>query len=257
MTARWEPERVAPELVELTRALGDPARDLVILAEGNTSEAFEDGTIAVKASGARMDAAGPDDFVVVDVAELVSLMLADDADQAVLTAALDAGEHAGARRRASIETLVHVAVRHFAPVRYVAHTHPTAVVSLLASVHAEHAFDETVYSDELVVLGTPLFVPYAQPGIALGREFFERLRGHVDAHGALPSLVLLGNHGIVAISESSAGALAVSEMAVKSARVRTGALAVGGIAGLSAQSTAAYFDREDFRERRSGLAGRV
>ena len=42
---------VSPELVALT-LLGEPDRDLVILAEGNTSELLDDGRLVVKASGA-------------------------------------------------------------------------------------------------------------------------------------------------------------------------------------------------------------
>ena len=56
MTVGWHPELVSDELVALTRSLGDPAKDLVILAEGNTSQRLADGRIAVKTSGANMQA---------------------------------------------------------------------------------------------------------------------------------------------------------------------------------------------------------
>lgn len=255
MAARFATGLVGDELLDLTRRLGEPERDLVILAEGNTSELVGDDLIVVKASGSSMQTATADDFVAVEVSPLVELLRDPAIDQAALTAALDAGERDGRRVRASIETLVHVAVRAFEPARYVAHTHPTAVVSLLASVRAADAFTEAVYSDELVVLGQSLFVPYAQPGIDLGRFFLERLERHVDEHGSVPSLILLGNHGIVATSATAAGAEAISLMAVKSARVRLGALQAGGIAGLDAEATAHYFERDDFRERRASLSG--
>lgn len=255
MTARFAPDLVGDELVALTRRLGEPERDLVILAEGNTSELVADDTIVVKTSGASMRDATHDDFVAVEVSSLIALLRSTDTTQEQLTAALDAGERGGVRVRASIETLIHVAVRAFDPARFVAHTHPTAVVSLLASVIAAESFAAPVYSDELMVLGRPLFVPYAQPGIDLGRVFLERLGEHVETHGEVPSLILLGNHGIVATSHSAAGAEAVSLMAVKSARVRLGALQAGGIAGLDEAATAHYFDRADFRERRQTLSG--
>ena len=253
--ARFAPELVGDELIALTRRLGDPAQDLVILAEGNTSERIGDDTIVVKTSGSSMRDAARDHFVAVEVSPLLELLRDPSASQDALTAALDAGERDGRRVRASIETLIHVAVRAFAPARYVAHTHPTAVVSLLASVRAEDAFAAAVYSDELVVLGRSLFVPYAQPGMDLGRIFLERLGAHVDEFGEVPSLILLGNHGIVATSASAEGAEAISLMAVKSARVRLGAIQAGGVAGLDAAATAHYFDRADFRERRAALSG--
>ena len=40
-----------PDLIEYSRAIGDPARDYVILGEGNTSLSVGDGTFWVKASG--------------------------------------------------------------------------------------------------------------------------------------------------------------------------------------------------------------
>jgi rhamnose utilization protein RhaD (predicted bifunctional aldolase and dehydrogenase) len=255
MTAVWDPDLVGAELVVLTRSLGERSRDLVILAEGNTSQRLPDGRVVVKASGSNMRTATAEDFVVVDVDPLVELMRSPTANQADLTTALDAGEHAGRRRRASIETLVHVAAQAFAPTAFVGHTHPTAVVGLLASVHAATAWDHHVYSDEAVVIGRPLYVPYATPGIDLGRVYLEALRRHVDTHGELPTLVLLGNHGIVVNAPSPAGVEAGSEMAVKGALVRVAAYSVGGVAPLDMAAVDKFFAREDVIERRARLGG--
>ena len=46
----WEPDLVSAPLLSLTTQLGESARDLVVLAEGNTSELLDDGRLAVKAS---------------------------------------------------------------------------------------------------------------------------------------------------------------------------------------------------------------
>lgn len=254
MTVVHAPEQVSQELVELTRSLGRPERELAILAEGNTSQLLDRGKLAVKASGSRMATATAEDFLVVDVAPLAALLTDPAATQQDLTAALDAGTVGGRRRRASIETLVHVAVQAVAPTAFVGHTHPTAVVGLMASVRAEGAFDRLVYSDEAAVVGRPLYVPYAQPGLALGRVFHERLRRRYEETGELPALALLGNHGIVAMAPTVEGIDGISAMAVKGAQVRATAYAVGGIAPLSDESVTAFFDREDVTERRHHLA---
>lgn len=254
MSAVWDPSLVSEDLLALTRSLGDPARDLVILAEGNTSQLLPDGRVVVKTSGSNMQRATAEDFVVVDVEPLVDLMRSPTSTQADLSAALDAGEHGGRRRRASIETLVHVAAQAFAPTAFVGHTHPTAVVGLLASVHAAGAYERHVYSDEAVVIGRPLFVPYASPGVDLGRAYHQGLQRHWETHGELPALVLLGNHGIVANAPSTEGVEAVSAMAVKGARVRVAAHSVGGVAPLDAAKVEAFFAREDITERRRSLA---
>ncbi|MCZ2811033.1 class II aldolase/adducin family protein [Modestobacter sp. VKM Ac-2979] len=255
MTATWDPSLVSTELVQLTRALGEPGRDLAILAEGNTSQLLDDGRVVVKASGSGMRDVDAEDFVVVDVDPLVALIRDPRSTQADLTAALDAGEHEGRRRRASIETLVHVAAQAFTPTPFVGHTHPTAVVALLASVHAATAYDTYVYSDEAVVIGRPLFVPYAQPGVELGRVYLEGLTRHWETHGELPQLVLLGNHGIVVNAPSAAGVEGVSQMAVKGAQVRSAAYAMGGVVPLPAASVETFFARDDIEERRRILAG--
>ena len=254
MTATSEPDLVSAELLALTRSLGDPPKDQVILAEGNTSQLLDDGRLAVKASGARMADVDEEDFVVVDLPPLVDLLGSDSATQADLTAALDAGEVGGLRRRGSIETLVHVAVQAVRPVAYVGHTHPTEVVGLLSSSSAPTAFDRAAYSDEAVVLGHPLFVPYAQPGIDLGRLFHRRLVEHVDRVGELPQLVLLANHGIVAIAPTAEGVEAVAEMSVKAARVRRIAYSVGGLTPLTEEAVDAFFARDDISERRGNLS---
>lgn len=254
MTTTHEPGLVSPDLLALTRSLGRPDRDLVILAEGNTSQLLDDGRLVVKASGSRMRDVCEEDFVVVDQAPLVDLVTSPSSTQADLTDALDAGRVDGLRRRGSIETLVHVAVQAVKPAAFVGHTHPTAMIGLLSSVHAESAFDYAAYSDEAVVIGRPLYVPYAQPGIDLGRVFHARLKGYVDRYGELPQLVTLGNHGIVAIAPTPDGVEAISDMAVKAAQVRTAAYSVGGVVPLSADSVDRFFAREDIGERRGNIA---
>lgn len=253
MTTLHEPHLVSPELLELTRSLGRPERDLVILAEGNTSQLLPDGRLVVKASGARMRDVTEQDFVTVDVGPLMELVTDPRATQGDLTEALVTadGDHP---RRGSIETLVHAAVQAVAPAAFVGHTHPTEVIGVLASPHAEEAFARAAYSDEAVVIGRPLFVPYAQPGIDLGRLYHQRLVEYADREGGLPQLVLLANHGIVAIAPTAAGVEGISEMAVKAATVRRIAWSMGGLAPLSEEAVTKFFDRDDVAERRSNIA---
>ena len=254
MTAVHAPELVTQELIDLTVSLGRPERDLVILAEGNTSQRLPDGRLVVKASGATMAAATADDFVTVEVEPFLDLLTRPEATQADVTAALDAGVVDGRRRRGSIEALVHIAVQAVAPVEFVGHTHPTAILGLMASVHAAQAYQSWVYSDEAVVIGRPLYVPYASPGVELGRVFYAALKRHHDEVGELPQLVLLGNHGIVAIAPTAAGVDGISAMAVKGAQVRAIAYSIGGVVPIPSSSVAAFFAREDISERRGKLA---
>jgi rhamnose utilization protein RhaD (predicted bifunctional aldolase and dehydrogenase) len=105
-----------------------------------------------------------------------------------------------------------------------------------------------------VVGASPLYVPYAQPGIALGQTFHAALAQRVEQTGELPQLVLLGNHGIVAIAPTADGVDGISAMAVKGAQVRTAAYAVGGVAPLTDEQVTKFFARDDIAERRGNLA---
>lgn len=257
MTAvRWQPESVPAELVALTRRIGDPAADLVVLAEGNTSTRLADGTFAVKASGSRMDAADASDFVVADPADLLAALKDPDTTQDEVTALLAAqGDRHDPARRASIETLVHLAALEFGGATWVAHTHPTAVVGLLSIVDAERWWRAPLFPDEAVVVGLPAWVPYTEPGLALGRSAADAIRSYVDTEGRPPRLVLLGNHGIVALGSSAAEVEAVTTMCVKAARVRAVALAAGTPSPLPAAHAGALADRADEVERRARLGG--
>ena len=249
MTFAVRPQDVPDELVALTRRIGDPAADLVVLAEGNTSVRLAADRFAVKASGSRMDTAEAGDFVVGELPELVDVLERGGTDQETLSRLLSAGGS-----RASIETLVHV-VALAAGATWVAHTHPTAVVGLLAVREAEELWSAPLFPDEAVVLGEPVWVPYAAPGIALGTAVHRAVRDRLDRDGAPPRLVLLGNHGIVALGATAAEVETITTMAVKAARVRSVGLGAGHLAPLGVEHARELAGRPDEAARRT-LLGR-
>ncbi|GAA5127484.1 class II aldolase/adducin family protein [Pseudonocardia adelaidensis] len=249
MTFAVRPDDVPDELVALTRRIGDPAADLVVLAEGNTSVRLPGDRFAVKASGSRMDLADAGDFVVGELPELVDVLERGGTDQEELSRLLSAGGS-----RASIETLVHV-VALAAGATWVAHTHPTAVVGLLAVREAEELWSAPLFPDEAVVLGEPVWVPYAPPGIALGTAVHTAVRDRLDRDGAPPRLVLLGNHGIVALGATAAEVETITTMAVKAARVRSVGLGAGSLVPLGVEHARELAGRPDEAARRT-LLGR-
>jgi rhamnose utilization protein RhaD (predicted bifunctional aldolase and dehydrogenase) len=253
MSVVADPAAVPPELVALTNRLGDPSADLVVLAEGNTSTVDAEGRLVIKASGSQMHSAGADDFVLVDLAEAADMMRNPAATQADLTALLAVGD--GSSRRASIETLVHVAAAAVAGATWVAHTHPTAVVATVSVADAESRWTSALFPDEAVVVGVPAWVPYQEPGLALGRAVADAITRRGDADGVPPRCVLLGNHGLVALGGSPEEVSAVTAMAVKAARVRMLAASLGAPAYLDPTTAAALAGRADEVERRRLLAG--
>ena len=261
MTFAARPSEVSAELVALTRRIGDPAADLVVLAEGNTSLRLSGDRFAVKASGSRMDTAEASHFVVGELPELVDVLERGGTDQETLSRLLSVGDGSsppersgGSQIRASIETLVHV-VALAAGATWVAHTHPTAVVGLLAVREAEELWSAPLFPDEAVVLGEPVWVPYAAPGIALGTAVHTAVRDRLDRDGVPPRLVLLGNHGIVALGATAAEVETITTMAVKAARIRSVALAAGTMSPLGIDHARELAGRPDEAARRTLLGG--
>ena len=251
MTERFD------DLLTLTAEMGDPVKDYVILAEGNTSSRIDAGSMWVKASGVRLEHAdGPDAFVAVELEPLMAALRGrgdDDDLSGVLARARVDGQPGD--RKPSIETFVHAICLELGGAEFVAHTHPTTVNRLLCARDAEAIYGGVLFPDEAVVCGpVPLFVPYDDPGLPIGRLMLQRFEAFLDEHGAPPRLVLLANHGIVALGSTPAEVAAITAMAVKGAEIRSGTLVAGGPAFLEPERAARLFGRPDEVARRNSLA---
>jgi rhamnose utilization protein RhaD (predicted bifunctional aldolase and dehydrogenase) len=242
-------------IVELSRTLGDPARDLAILAEGNTSLRLDAERMLVKASGASMGAVTAADFVEVEIAALTALLDDPAGDDATVAEAFAAIE-ARCGRRPSVEAMLHAVCLTLGAAGVVGHTHPVPILGLLCSPHAE-ALTQPLFPDQIVVLGrNPLYVPYVDPGLVLARRVRDELEAHRLRHDVEPpKIIYLGNHGIFALGRTPEDVLQVTDMAVKAARVLAGALAAGGVQPLSAEAAARIDSRPDEHYRRLTLAG--
>lgn len=248
------------QLLALTAEVGDPAKDYVILAEGNTSARIDQRSFWVKGSGVRLEQAdGPHAFVAMELKPLMGALRGQydvgDAELPGLFAeARVAGQESGLKP--SIETFVHAICLEVGEAEFVAHTHPTAANRLLCARDAEALYAGVLFPDEAVICGpVPLFVPYGEPGLALGRTMLSRFEAFVEERGEPPRLVLLANHGIVALGSTAAEVATITAMAVKAARIRLGTQAAGGPNFLGGEQAARLAGREDERARMQHLAG--
>ena len=246
-------------LIALSLEIGDPNRDLTILAEGNTSTRIDDDSFWVKASGVRLQHAnGPHAFVAVRIAPLLEALRGEEemTDEELKRLLSQARVDAESGRVPSIETFVHAICLELGGAAFVAHSHPTAINALLCSHAAQEAYAGVLFPDEAVVCGpVPLIVPYADPGLVLGRLMLGRFEAFLRRHGEPPRVVLLINHGLVVLGSTAGEASAITAMAVKAARIRLGTLAGGGPIHLPAENAARLYGREDERVRRELLAG--
>jgi rhamnose utilization protein RhaD (predicted bifunctional aldolase and dehydrogenase) len=249
---------IAEDLVSLSHRLADPAADLVILGEGNTSADLGDGAFLVKASGTSLGQTGPDDFVRMDAAMVLAAIddpALDPFDTDSLDHRMRMATDDPAGPRPSIEVLLHALAIDICDARFVAHTHPTAVNALLCSDRADELVAGQLFPDQVVVCGRhPLLVPYVEPGLPLARDLAGRLHRHLDRFGEPPRLIYLANHGIVALGPTAAEILRITAMTVKAARVLQSVLALGRPVFLPDESADRLDTRPDELHRRAVLA---
>jgi rhamnose utilization protein RhaD (predicted bifunctional aldolase and dehydrogenase) len=243
-------------LVELSRTLGEPSRDLVILAEGNTSIRTDPDRMLVKASGSALGTAADEDFVEVDTRVLLGLVNDEAAGDADVERVF--GELARGGKRPSVEAMLHAICLSVGGASVVGHTHPVPVNILLCSPHAERMSSDVLFPEQVVILGRrPVFVPYLDPGLTLARAVQRDMLARVEPDGAPPKVIYLGNHGIFALGGSAAEVLQITAMAVKVSRILGGAIAVGGVRTLSQEAVTRIDGRPDELYRRRMLAGGV
>ncbi len=244
------------ELVGLTSRLGLPEHEFVTLAEGNTSTLLTGGSLLIKASGAQMGAITAEDFVEVPLEPLAELLRARHGSPEQNRAAVTGRTPGGAMRAGSIETLLHAVSVLTGQAGWVAHTHPTPLVGLLSSADPRSHFQGPLFPDEAVVTGLdPLYVGYAEPGLALALAMQDALIQRIERDDQIPKLVLLENHGIVALGSSPAEVHAITAMATKAARVRLAAAVAGGARPLPREALARMLERDDERSRRAVFTG--
>jgi len=217
-------------LVEMSRSLGDPKHEYVILGEGNTSCRSSDSRFWVKASGRQLVDADRSSFVQVEIDPILELLsvgsLSDrDIHRGLIAAKIDGKSEP----YPSVETLMHAVLLSVEGVEFVGHTHPVAINQIACAQDFERAVSGRLFPDEIVVCGpAPVVVPYVDPGIPLACEIHRCVQSHCDTWGERPKTVLLQNHGFVALGSSAREVENITAMAVKTARILQGTHAFGG-----------------------------
>ncbi|CAA9587782.1 MAG: hypothetical protein AVDCRST_MAG86-3910 [uncultured Truepera sp.] len=241
------------ELVGLARELGNPARELAILGEGNVSARAEDGTFWVKASGTSLGTLSEADLSCVRLDAVLRLLERDSLSEAEVEAELAAVLTDPAHKKPSVETFLHALCLAHGGARWVGHTHAVAVNQILCSQLGAEPFRRHIFPDAVVVCGrAPAVVPYTDPGFALAKAVRAELKRYGDTYGVPPKLLLMENHGPVALGESAREVLNITLMADKWARTLLGTYALGGPRFLPESEVARIDSRldEDYRRRR-------
>jgi rhamnose utilization protein RhaD (predicted bifunctional aldolase and dehydrogenase) len=245
-------------LLALSHDLGREDRRLAILGEGNTSVRTGAGTFLVKASGASLATLSPLGVTECRAAGLVALLGKKNVPDAAVDAALLAARIDPAAKKPSVEAIFHAWLLTLPDVNFVGHTHPVAVNRILCTRHARAFATRRLCPDEIVCCGAEsVLVPYLDPGLKLAQGIRAAVVAFIKRTGVAPRVILLENHGLIALGATPEAVLAATLMAVKAAEIFAGASALAG--GKPRFLTAAHVARiagrpdEHYRQRALGL----
>jgi rhamnose utilization protein RhaD (predicted bifunctional aldolase and dehydrogenase) len=242
------------DLITLAHDLGAEERRLAILGEGNVSTRLSPQQYAVKASGAQLGALRKEDVTVCDLAKTLRLLeLKNSTDQQIESALMDARVE-GKGRKPSVEAVFHAWLLTLEAVNYVGHCHPVAANQVLCSPRARDFAERRLFPDEVVCCGpASVFVPYVDPGVPLAREIRERTNMFIQQHNSVPRLIVLQNHGLIALGSKPSAVLACMLMAAKAAEIFVGAAALGGPNFMTPQAIERIASRPDEAYRQQQL----
>jgi rhamnose utilization protein RhaD (predicted bifunctional aldolase and dehydrogenase) len=249
---------VLAELVALSQSLGDPSRDLVILGEGNTSAKVDETYFYVKGSGKELRTADESSFVPISLPRVLSALEHDPLnDQETRTFLLEAKMDPATETMPSLETFLHAYLLSLQDIRFVGHTHPTAVNAILCSMKSSEVVRGRLFPDEIVCCGPVLcYVEYADPGIPLARQLRRRVKEFIDEQKMPPKVILMENHGLIACGGTTREVETITSMYVKAARILLGTYGLGGPRFLSPEQVDRIYTRPDELYRQKLLAGK-
>ena len=245
-------DTILQQLVAMSNRLGDPALDYVILGEGNTSARADADTFWVKASGTELRTIDRAGFVRVRFDRVLALLDEGDLDDDAIKEGLEAAKvDPTVAARPSVETVLHALALQLEEVNFVGHTHPTAVNTLLCSQRAEEAVSGRLFPDHIVYCcPASVYVPYTDPGLPLARRVRNSIGRYIDAHHESPKVILMQNHGLIALGRTAQEVEDITAMAVKAARVLLSTYALGGPHFLTAENVDRIHTRPDEAYRR-------
>jgi len=225
---KFDSASIAP-LLKLSHELGREERRLAILGEGNTSTTLEADRFAVKASGSHLGTLSENDVTVCRRPALLALLDRADLTDREIDDALFASRVDDAAKKPSVEAIFHAWLLTLPNVNFVGHTHPVSVNGLLCSRWARTFAQRRLFPDEIVCCGeASVFVGYSDPGLKLAQAIRTATEKFVQKRGQSPRVILLQNHGLIALGKTAEAVLAATLMAEKAAQIFLNATSAAG-----------------------------
>jgi rhamnose utilization protein RhaD (predicted bifunctional aldolase and dehydrogenase) len=223
------PDETLRKMLDLSHQLGREDRKLAILGEGNTSARLSADTFVVKASGSNLGSLTEQGTATCRFDALLPLLdrkaMTDVAiDEALFVARVDPNS-----KKPSVEAIFHAYLLTLPGVNFVGHTHPVTVNQLLCSKFARTFAKRRTFPDEIVCCGVEsVFVPYTDPGLKLAQAMRAAVVAYIKRLSRAPRVILLENHGFIALGATPEAVLAATLMGAKAAEIFVGAAAAAG-----------------------------
>ncbi|MEO6875134.1 MAG: class II aldolase/adducin family protein [Opitutaceae bacterium] len=250
------PPDLLSRLLELSHQLGREERKLAILGEGNTSARLSEGRFLVKASGSNLATLAAANLTECRFTNLLPLLDAKTMTDVAVDEALLTSRVNPTAKKPSVEAMFHAWLLTLPGVNFVGHTHPVAVNQILATRHAKVFATKRLCPDEIVCCGAEfVLVPYVDPGLKLAQAIRTAVTVYVKRLARPPRVILLENHGLIALGGTAEAVMAATLMAVKAAEVFLGANALGSVRFLSPAVATRIAGRPDehYREKMLGI----
>lgn len=175
----------------------------VVCAEGNISQRIDDNFI-IKSSGAYLD---------------------NLKDEELVTCSLDGKQLDNFDKKPSMEYMFHSWLYKFDQINFVAHTHPNNTLKILCTNKIWQFSEKRLFPEQVVFNGKKsCVVPYANPGKELLNSIQENVENFIKIENQIPKLILLQNHGIIAIGTTAKECITITEICEKSAEIFLGCL---------------------------------
>jgi rhamnose utilization protein RhaD (predicted bifunctional aldolase and dehydrogenase) len=250
------PIETVRKMLDLSHQLGREERKLAILGEGNTSARLSADTFVVKASGSNLGSLTEQGTATCRFDALLPLLdrkaMADAAiDEALFAARVDPNS-----RKPSVEAMFHAWLLTLPGVNFVGHTHAVEVNKILCTKHAKAFATKRGCPDEIVCCGAEfVLVPYIDPGLKLAQGIRAAVKAYIKRLARPPRIILLENHGVIALGATPEAVLAATLMVAKAAEIFTGVVTLGGARFLTSAQAARIAGRPDehYRQKALGL----
>ncbi len=248
------PNPTLTHLLTLSHEIGREDRGLAILGEGNTSTRLTDDTFGVKASGTCLGTLQPEDVVECKLSALLPMLERDALTDQQVDDALMAARVDPKAKKPSVEAVFHAYLLSLPGIKFVGHCHATTVNQILCSTRARDFAEQRMFPDEIVCCGTAsVYVPYTDPGLKLSQTIRRQTEAFIKKHERQPRVILMQNHGVIALGSTRQAVLSALLMAEKAAKVFVGAAVLGGPVFFTEENVARIAGRPDEAYRQRAL----